>query len=98
MHLFEVTNGFVGCSYKRCYIWANSVTEAIELIPAKMERPVQLKEMLNTDLTCPFVTEICDEGFEHDAGVEWWDCTTSEMKREGISAEILTKWPIQKVT
>jgi len=31
MNLYEVTNSFFGCSYVRCYVWANDQSEALKL-------------------------------------------------------------------
>jgi len=29
--LYEATNGYMGCSYVRCLVWASNETEAVEL-------------------------------------------------------------------
>lgn len=77
MKLYEATNGWLGGSYTRAYVWAHDEAEALELARQRFkadENPlfkpevrkswnnVQL-ELLFEDTGEPFCTEVSDEGW-----------------------------------
>ena len=78
MKLYEVTNGYCGNSYIRCYVWAETETNAREAATLQYKKAYQKAlgktnedawpdlelEYLFDDQSEPFVTEISDDGWE----------------------------------
>jgi hypothetical protein len=66
MNLYEITTGWTGESYERCYVWAPDEHVACELFaekyPEKASR-AQVKHLL-CDGDESFVTDLSDSGFE----------------------------------
>lgn len=75
MELYEATNGFMGFSYVRCLVYANSYDEALGMArehfkkdgedgvfsqPDNYWKDVKLKLLLDTDVDGPLCTEITD--------------------------------------
>jgi len=63
MKLFEVTNGFTGCSYVRVYVWASDKLKAIEMSKAKLKVGTFVARFLFSSDSASFCTEISDEGW-----------------------------------
>ena len=64
MCLFEICNGYTGCSYLRSYVWASSEARAIEIFKGKYPRYSigTIKRLLQADES-EFITEHDDEGW-----------------------------------
>lgn len=74
MHLYEVTNGWMGESYIRCYVWAENEILARELaIQAFQKRSEYASNPLFAEISSifrlfsesdpSFVTKVSDSGF-----------------------------------
>lgn len=74
MNLYEITNGWMGCSYVRQYAWAESEQQAKELAyaaqtngPRAPKQPVSQSELkvrlLMAGAAEPFATAPDDEGW-----------------------------------
>ena len=70
MKLYEIQTGYMGCSYERCYVWAESQERAVELFnsnfagQAPRERePREINLVLDAG-DPEFITRLSDEGFE----------------------------------
>jgi hypothetical protein len=69
MNLYEITNGYVGESYVRVYVWAKDDEQAYGLAEERFgkagypeEAPLSLKVLFSQDAQ-PFCTIPSDEGF-----------------------------------
>lgn len=78
MNLYEVTNGWTGESYVRCYVWAEDEAAALELAGQSFRQHRQAKEhpSVYEDLQIeklfsaddpPFATAVSDSGWERVA-------------------------------
>jgi len=65
MKLFEVTNGAVGCSYVRVYVWANDRAEGMALAERAFGQGALSISLLFDPAADarPFVTKPDDEGW-----------------------------------
>lgn len=64
MKLYEATNGMIGCSYVRCYVWANNKEEARQMATELFSEPRKVKiEFLFKNDSPPFCTKPSDEGW-----------------------------------
>ena len=63
MGLFEITTGRTGCSYERCYVWAESRGRAESLFHRHHPGAVASIELLLVAGDGEFITELDDEGF-----------------------------------
>lgn len=74
MHLYEATNGWMGESYTRCYVWAENEILARELaIQAFQKRSEYASNPLFSEISSifrlfsasdpSFVTKVSDSGF-----------------------------------
>ena len=61
--LFEITTGRTGCSYERCYVWAESHERAEALFHRHHPGVVASVNMLLVEGEGEFITQIDDEGF-----------------------------------
>lgn len=65
MKLFEITNGMIGESYVRCYVWAKSCSDALEAAKLEMGSERKLQCLLLFEDTAPgFCTKKSDSGWE----------------------------------
>lgn len=65
MKLFEITDGFWGCSYVRAYAWSVNENESLEMAKAKFKKGAALEARLLFDSNeKPFCTEVSSEGWE----------------------------------
>ena len=68
MNLYEITTGWTGESYERCYVWAPDEHIACELFHEKYGDTrdsvrTSVKFLFSADAE-PFVTELSTEGWE----------------------------------
>lgn len=66
MNLYEITDGTAGCSYVRCYAWAEDADKALEMAQAKTDKKLTLDNvecLLSSDTPEPFCTEWDSEGW-----------------------------------
>ena len=64
MSLFEITTGYMGESFERCYVWAESKERAIEMFRAKFpNREPKLCDRLLSFDDAEFITKLDDSGF-----------------------------------
>lgn len=78
MNLYEITNGYTGYAYTRCYVWAESEAQALEIAtemfkenakdkyrpkPARYWKNLECELLLSKD-SASFVTKISDVGWE----------------------------------
>jgi hypothetical protein len=78
--LYEITTGYLGESYERCYVWANSVDGAMLMfrqaygpggtkvgtLNPKTPREVQTIIRLFSEDDEDFITKITDDGFTRE--------------------------------
>jgi len=65
MNLYEITNGYTGCSYVRAYAWAKDVERAMALFKERNgDFPKLEVRLLMRGDSAPFVTKASDEGWE----------------------------------
>ena len=77
MQLYEARNGMTGCSYVRCYIWANTLPGAkimargafVEYfarrpLPFAYDESRLVVKLLMTSDARPFCTKVSSEGWE----------------------------------
>lgn len=66
MQLFEFRTGMIGCSYRRCYLWATDHHAAKVMFrkryPAAYDGGFEILLLFSADAE-PFVTKLDDEGF-----------------------------------
>lgn len=73
MHLYEVTNGWIGESYVRVYAWADDEVTALAMARAAYarDRPDSVERLIITHLFSAtdnsFVTDPSDSGWGTDA-------------------------------
>jgi hypothetical protein len=60
--LWECTNGFIGESYVRCYVWAPDEQTALSMLPGPKEI-LKARKLFSAD-AAPFRTQWSDEGWE----------------------------------
>ena len=63
MKLFEVTNGFTGCSYVRVYVWAFDNFQAIDMAKLELKAGAFVAKCLFSASDVPFCTKSSDEGW-----------------------------------
>lgn len=75
--LYEAVNGYIGCSYVRCYVWADSEAEARQLADAAFAKRAEgrpnesgsmtkeIRKLFDADSEA-FATVPCDEGWRED--------------------------------
>lgn len=69
MTLYEATNGGIGESYLRCYVWSIDRETAVQLATVKFnecderKHTIVLKELMY-DHSIGFVTDVSDSGWE----------------------------------
>jgi hypothetical protein len=72
MKLFEITTGWMGMSYERCYAWAETEAQALKMFndmvagePKYANRADRIEVLELFDATAaPFITVLSSEGFE----------------------------------
>ena len=62
MKLYEVTNGYTGFSYVRCYVVAENEERARELATKEYQKHTYYKESYWKNLTVEFICD-CDKEF-----------------------------------
>jgi len=63
MGLFEIATGYIGCSYERCYVWAETRERAAELFREQhTEREIEEVALIVHCDDGEFITELNDEG------------------------------------
>ena len=63
MGLFEITTGYIGCSFERCYVWAQTRERAAELFREQhTEREIKEVTLIVHRDDGEFITELDDEG------------------------------------
>ena len=72
MQLYEATNGYIGESYVRLYVWAKSQERATELAREKFKNGKDqiVLELLFSSDTSEFCTDVSDNGWERNLEYE----------------------------
>jgi len=64
MNLYEIKTGYVGESYERCYVWADSEERAKQLFKETSLADIRSFKILLTSDQQEFVTILSDSGWE----------------------------------